>query len=71
MASFLQVEFLRAHAAPELPAAVFDQAGQAAARNVAAPARKVLTARWIIAPDGRLTCRWQADLSAPFRPPPD
>lgn len=33
--------------------------------------RPVLTARWSVACDGRVACRWQTDVAAPFGPPPD
>lgn len=68
MAAFLTVDVLRAHAAPGLPQAVIDRVP--ARPFPALPPRPVLTARWLVAPDGRLTCRWQTDVSAPFGPRP-
>ena len=68
MAAFLKVDVLRAHAVPDLPRAVL---GHAPARPFPpTPPRPVLTARWLIAPDGRLTCRWQIDTAALHDPPP-
>jgi hypothetical protein len=73
MAAFLKVDVLRAHAVPALPQAVL---AHAPARPFLptpprpTPPRPVLTARWLIAPDGRLTCRWQTDAAAPHDPPP-
>jgi hypothetical protein len=73
MAAFLKVDVLRAHAVPVLPRAVL---GHAPARPLPptpprpTPPRSVLTAHWLVAPDGRLTCRWQTAVSAPFGPPP-
>jgi hypothetical protein len=67
MAAFLKVDVLRAHAVPDLPRTVL---GHAPARPFPPPSRPVLTARWLVAPDGRLTCRWQADPSTPHGPPP-
>jgi hypothetical protein len=66
MAAFLTVDVLRAHAAPCLPLGTFGRAG-----NFARPRRRpVLIMRWLIAPDGRLTCRWRSGVSAFFGPPP-
>jgi hypothetical protein len=69
MAAFLTVDILRAHAASDC---LHD-----ALRLVRAPAwprreesRPVLTAKWVVAPGGRLACRWQTTVSAPFGPPP-
>lgn len=60
MTAFLTADVLRAHGAPlNLREAL---------RRTDAP-HSVLTARWTIAPDGHLTCRWQADDPAPDRPP--
>jgi hypothetical protein len=63
MVAFLTVDVPWAHAAPALPCTAYGAVGTAWPRPV-------LTARWLIAPDGRLTCRWQTDVSAPFGPPP-
>ena len=57
MTAFLIVDVPRAPTAPLSPR-----------RHIAAP-RPVLSARWLVAPDGHLTCRWQADDPAPDRPP--
>jgi hypothetical protein len=57
MAAFLTIDMLRAHNAPVFPHATFG--------------RPVLGARCLVAPDGRLTCRWQMGGSAPFGIPPD
>ena len=73
MAAFLKLDVLRAHAVPDLPGAVLDHAP---ARRFPTPpfgpptSRPVLTARWLVAPDGRLTCCWQMDAAAPHGPPP-
>jgi hypothetical protein len=64
MAAFLTVDVLRAHAAPVFPHATFGYVDEPARR------RPVLVMRWLVAPDGRLTCCWQIDVSAPFGPPP-
>jgi len=69
MAAFLTVDVLRAHAAPVFPRAPFWRASEPAWLRPAP--RHGLTARWRVAPDGRLTCRWQTDVSAPFGPPPN
>lgn len=70
MAAFLKVDILRAHAAS---VCLHD-----ALRLVREPGwprpeqpRPSLTAKWVVAPDGRLACRWQTSVSAPFGPPPD
>ena len=60
MTAFLTADILEAHVAPlNLRDAL---------RRMDAP-RPVLTACWLIAPDGHLACRWQADDPAPDRPP--
>jgi hypothetical protein len=69
MAAFLTVDFLRAHAASEHPNAVFGQPGRPLWAAPAPQPRPRLVARWLVAEDGRLTCRWQIDASAPFGPP--
>jgi hypothetical protein len=72
MAAFLKLDVLRAHAVPDLPLAVRDHVP---ARPfppppfATAPVRPALTARWLVAPDGRLTCGWHTD-AAPNGPPP-
>ena len=65
MAAFLTLDVRRAHAALAFSQATF---GHATAR---AWPRPMLAARWQMAPDGRLTCRWQTVGSAPFGIPPD
>lgn len=70
MTAFLTAKVLRAHAAPDFPPARFGHAQEPARPLPARLPRRVLTARWLVAPDGRLTCRWQTDVSAPFEPPP-
>jgi hypothetical protein len=86
MAAFLKLDVLRAHAVPGLPQGVLDDAtahpfptALSFPTTLASPTsppfaasspRPVLTACWLAAPDGRLTCRWQTDVSAPFGPPP-
>jgi hypothetical protein len=68
MAAFLKVDMLRAHAVPDLPRAVRDHV-PARPFPMSAP-RPVLTARWLVAPDGRLTCCWNTGAAAPNGPPP-
>jgi hypothetical protein len=70
MAAFLAVDVLRANAVPALPRVTSDHRHEPAWLRPAAEPRPVLTAHWLMAPDGRLTCRWQTDVSAPFGPPP-
>jgi hypothetical protein len=71
MAAFLTVDVLRAHGAPVFPRVPFWHASEPVRPSPAPWPRPMLTVRWLIAPDGRLTCRWQADVSAPFGPPPN
>jgi hypothetical protein len=69
MAAFLKVDILRAHAASVcLP----DAFGLTREPLWPRPEqrRAVLTAQWLVAPGGRLACRWQTSVSAPFGPPP-
>ena len=70
MAAFLTVDVLRAHAAPCLPLGTFGRAGNFAWPHRSLRRRPVLIMRWLIAPDGRLTCLWRSDVSALFGPPP-
>jgi hypothetical protein len=70
MVAFLTLDVLRAHAAPVLSRTAFAADATRRPRQPLGP-RPVLRARWLIAPDGQLTCRWQTDQSAPFGPPPD
>ncbi len=71
MTAFLPVDILRVHAAPDVLPAAIGPTGPQAGPHAAPRPRAVLTAHWTTAPDGRLTCCWQADASARFRPPPD
>jgi hypothetical protein len=64
MAAFLTVDLLRAHATPVFPHDAPGHADEAARR------RPVLVMRWLVAPDGRLICRWRTDVSASFGSPP-
>jgi hypothetical protein len=57
MIAFLTVNVLRAPDAPAFPHAMFG--------------RPVQGARWLLAPDGQLTCRWQTGGSALLDIPPD
>jgi hypothetical protein len=57
MIAFLTVDMLRAHDVPVFPRDILG--------------RPVLGARWLLAPDGQLTCRWQTGGSAPLDIPPD
>lgn len=70
MAAFLAIDVLWAHAVPIFPCTAPDFGYEPSWPRSAAEPRPVLTARWLMAPDGRLTCRWQTDVSAPFGPPP-
>jgi hypothetical protein len=70
MAAFLTVDALRAHAVPAFPHAAFGPAGNPVPLRPAARPRPALTAHWVVAPDGKLTCRWQTDGFARFGPPP-
>ena len=65
MVAFLTVDVLRAPAAPAFPHAMF---GHMAA---SVSPRPMLGARWLVAPNGRLTCRRQTGGSTPFGIPPD
>jgi hypothetical protein len=71
MATFANVETLRARSARAAPPAHFGQSGDHAAPRLASRPRAVLTAGWLVAPEGRLTCRWQVKRAARFDPPPD
>ena len=71
MATFANVDMLRAHFARAAPPALFGQFGDRVWPRPAPRQRAVLTARWLVAPEGRLTCRWQVKVSARFGPPPD
>ncbi len=70
MAAFLNVDVLRAHAASACLLDAFRRG-----REPFSPCREqpcpVLTAHWLVTPDGRLACRWQTSVSAPFGPPPN
>jgi hypothetical protein len=70
MVAFLTVDVLRAHAASAFPRAAHGGAGKGAWPSEAARPHVVLSACWLVAPDGRLTCRWQTDVPA-LGPPPD
>jgi hypothetical protein len=71
MATFTNVDMLRARSARAAPPALFGQIGDRVWPRPAPRELAVLTARWLVAPDGRLTCRWQVNVSARFGPPPD
>ena len=71
MAAFLTVDVLRAHSAPAFPPGPLGPVGQTACTRPASRRRPVLHAHWQLGPDGRLTCRWQTDVSVPHGPPPD
>jgi hypothetical protein len=58
MTAFLNVDVLRAHAAPIDLREALRRAG------ISRP-----EARWLVAHDGRLTCRWQTNDPAPEFPP--
>jgi hypothetical protein len=57
MVAFLKVDMWRAYDAPAFARTMFGG--------------PVLGARWMVAPDGRLTCRWQTDGAALLDIPPD
>lgn len=59
MTAFLTVNTSRARPASGIPRAPLRLVRVPAPAHF--PPRAVLTARWLIAPDGRLTCRWQID----------
>ncbi len=69
MAAFLATDGLRARAAPLHPGRAPHRAGMGARPRKAL--RPVLTTRWRVTFAGRLACRWQTDVAAPFGPPPD
>jgi hypothetical protein len=71
MAAFLTRDVLRAHAALAFSQATFGHATACAWQRSATRPRPILGARWQMAPDGRLTCRWQTVGSTPFGIPPD
>jgi hypothetical protein len=71
MATFTNVDMLRARNAPAAPRALFGQIGDRVWPRLAPRPRAVLTARWLVAPEGRLTCRWQVKVSPRFGAPPD
>jgi hypothetical protein len=60
MTAFLNLDWLRAHAAPE---ALYDTLHRVDAM------RPALAACWLTAPDGRLVCRWRTDDRASDDPP--
>ena len=68
MAAFLTIDDLRAHGALASSRPILDLMADRA--RAATPARLVLAAHWLVAPDGRLTCHWQVEL-ADFDIPPD
>jgi len=59
MTAFLTVDTSRARPASGIPRAPLRLIRVLAPARF--PPRAVPTARWLIAPDGRLTCRWQTD----------
>jgi hypothetical protein len=69
MAAFLTVDVLRAHAAPAFPCASFWRANEPVSPHPTPRPRPVLTAQWLVAPDGRLTCWWRTDVPASSGPP--
>jgi hypothetical protein len=71
MATFANVDTLRARFARAASPALFGQIGNRVWPRPAPRELAALTARWLVAPDGRLTCRWQVNVSARFGPPPD
>lgn len=68
MAAFLKLDTLWARAVPDLPRVVHEQVP--ARPFPTSPPRPLLSARWLVAPDDRLTCRWHRDATTPDRPPP-
>jgi hypothetical protein len=70
MTAFLSANVLRADAAPNFPCVLFWGAHEPSWPRRTPRPRPALTARWLIAPDGRLSCRWQTVVSASFGPPP-
>jgi hypothetical protein len=71
MATFANLDMLRSRSARAAPPALFGQIGGCVWPRPAPRPRAALTARWLVAPEGRLTCRWQVKVSARFGPPPD
>jgi hypothetical protein len=71
MATFFTVDMLRAHVVRAVPPVTFGNPGNLARPRPMPRPRPVLTAHWLVAAEGRLTCRWQTKVSAAFGPPPD
>jgi hypothetical protein len=71
MATFTNVDMLRARSARAAPPALFGRIGDRVWPLPAPRPRAVLIAHWLVAPEGRLTCRWQVKVSPRFGPPPD
>ena len=71
MATFLNADMLRARVVRAATPVLFGQAGDRMWPRPVPRPRAVLTAHWLVAPEGRLTCRWQTKVSARFGPPPD
>ena len=68
MAAFLATDGLRARAAPLHPGRASHRAG--AFSGPRKTPRPGVTARRLVMFGGRLACRWQTDVAAPFHPPP-
>lgn len=71
MAAFLTVDNLRAPVWRAVQPIAHDRAGERARPRPVPRSCPVLAARWLVAPGGRLICRWQTEIFAPFGPPPD
>jgi hypothetical protein len=71
MATFLTVDMLRPRLQRAVPHVTFGRGSDRVSPRPVPRLRAVLTAHWLVGSHGRLTCRWQAEVSAPFGPPPD
>ena len=71
MTAILDIDVLRTHAVSVIAPVDLGHAPESDWNRASATSRPSLMMRWRVMPDGRLTCRWQTDVSATFGPPPD